>query len=84
MFNRLSMVFGMRKEWMGMMWMKAPSVEEQEVIVDYLKTYSLKPITPGTPSSLESPEAISLRMHAPNATPYLTLNSTPLKKTEHC
>ena len=46
---------------MGMMWMKAPSVEEQEVIVDYLKAHSLKPITPGALPSLESPEAISFK-----------------------
>ncbi|MGH7790908.1 MAG: hypothetical protein ACREOB_01200 [Thermodesulfobacteriota bacterium] len=51
----------MREEWMGMMWMKVPSFEEQEIIVDYLKAHSLKPITPGTVPSLESPEAIPFK-----------------------
>ncbi|MFI5323344.1 MAG: c-type cytochrome [Thermodesulfobacteriota bacterium] len=46
---------------MGMMWMKAPSAEEQEIIVAYLKAHSLKPMTPGSLPSPESPGAISFK-----------------------
>ena len=61
MFNRLSMMSGMREEWMGMMWMKAPSAEEQEIIVSYLKSNSLKPVAPGSLPSPESSGAIAFK-----------------------
>lgn len=61
MFDRLSMMSGMRGEWMGMMWMETPSVEEQGAIVAYLTAHSLKPIAPGTLPSLESPEAVPFK-----------------------
>ena len=61
MFSRLRMMSGMREEWMGMMWMKAPSAEEQEIIVAYLKAHSLKPMTPGSLPTPESPGAISFK-----------------------
>ena len=61
MFNRLSWMSGMREEWMGMMWMKAPSPNEQKDIVAYLKANSLKPIRPDTIPSPDSPGAISFK-----------------------
>lgn len=61
MFGRLSMMSGMRKERTNMMWMKAPSLKEQEIIVYYLKAHSLKTITPETLSSDTSPDAITFK-----------------------
>lgn len=61
MFTRLTMMSGMREEWMGMMRMKAPSIEEQEIIVNYLKAHSLKPIGPSEIPLPESAGAISFK-----------------------
>jgi hypothetical protein len=61
MFKRLSWMSERRKKWMGMMWMKAPSPDEQKNIVAYLKAYSLKSIRPDTIPSPESPGAISFK-----------------------
>ncbi|MEW6144108.1 MAG: hypothetical protein AB1598_03710 [Thermodesulfobacteriota bacterium] len=51
----------MNEEWMGMMWMKAPTVEEQEIIVSYLKSNSLKPVAPGLLPSPVSSGAIAFK-----------------------
>ncbi len=61
MFNRLSWMSGMKEEWMGMMWMKAPSANEQKDIVAYLKAHSLKSITPDLVPLPESPGAESFK-----------------------
>lgn len=61
MFNRLSWMSGMREEWMGMMWMKAPTPEEKREIVAYLKEYSLKSIASDIIPFPESPGAISFK-----------------------
>jgi cytochrome c5 len=54
MFHRMSIIS-------GMMGIEAPSVDEQEAIVAYLKTHSLKPMIHGILPSPESPEAISFK-----------------------
>jgi hypothetical protein len=54
MFHRMSMMS-------DMMGIEAPSVKEQEAIVAYLNTHSLKPMTLDILPSPESPEAISFK-----------------------
>lgn len=46
---------------MGMMWMKAPSPNDQKDIVAYLKANSLKSITPDLVPLPESPGAESFK-----------------------
>jgi len=52
MFVRMSMMSGMGE--MGMMSIERPSIEEQREILAYLKTHSLRPISP---EALPSPES---------------------------
>lgn len=65
MFDRISILAGMSSGWMGMMRMKAPSSEQQEIIVSYLQAHALKPLgpneipSPGSPGAAEFKSACS-------------------------
>jgi len=61
MFDRISILAGMSSGWMGMMRMKAPSAEQQEIMVSYLQAHALTPLGPNEIPSPDSPGAVEFK-----------------------